>query len=255
MNPKKNKIFLGRVLFDIGRLLYSDFRSTVVDNKVVDFIKNELNITDSDILEQILYTTHEDLENASIPCDSLAYIRYLSDKLSSDINQLHLKNSTVFQEEIHLQSIFNHLNDNRQDYEYIPQIFKKYKPINFPVPSGKYDISKFNGELQQNLQKILSEISLDTKNINTVLGILEELLTFVPASCNTIPIHDIGKYTIEDTKAVDTHASAPIEIMPFGKYKGTLIKDIPTNYKQWMIRTFEWSAKNERLRQSIIAQM
>ena len=70
-----------------------------------------------------------------------------------------------------------------------------------------------------------------------------------------IPIHDIGKYTREDTKAVDTLASAPIEIMPFGKYKGNLIKDIPTNYKQWMIRTFEWSAKNERLRQSIVAQM
>ncbi|WP_462274475.1 type III-A CRISPR-associated protein Cas10/Csm1 [Filifactor alocis] len=199
MNPKKNKIFLGRVLFDIGRLLYSDFRSTVVDNKVVDFIKNELNITDRDILEQILYTTHEDLENASIPCDSLAYIRYLSDKLSSDVNQIHLKNSIVFQEEIRLQSIFNHLNDNRQDYEYIPQIFKKYKPINFPVPSGKYDISKFNGELQQNLQKILSEISLDTKNINTVLVILEELLTFVPASCNKnseISLYDHTKLSI-----------------------------------------------------------
>lgn len=70
-----------------------------------------------------------------------------------------------------------------------------------------------------------------------------------------IPIHDIGKYTREDTALVDKKATAPIEIMPFGKYKGTPIRDIPRNYKQWMIRTFEWNAKNERLRRSVVAYM
>lgn len=70
-----------------------------------------------------------------------------------------------------------------------------------------------------------------------------------------IPIHDIGKYTRADTQAVDAKASAPIETMPFGKYKGWKIKDIPTKYKQWMIRTFSWDSRNERLRKSIIAQM
>ena len=70
-----------------------------------------------------------------------------------------------------------------------------------------------------------------------------------------IPIHDIGKYTREDTVAVDRQAEAPITIMPFGKYKGTPLRDIPTNYKQWMIRSFEWNAKNEKLRKSIVATM
>lgn len=68
-----------------------------------------------------------------------------------------------------------------------------------------------------------------------------------------IPIHDIGKYTREDTQMVDSKAAAPIEIMPFGKYKGTPIKRIPTEYKQWMIRTFAWNASNEKLRKSIMA--
>lgn len=65
-----------------------------------------------------------------------------------------------------------------------------------------------------------------------------------------IPIHDIGKYTREDAQAVDTRAHAPIEIMPFGKYKGSRIADIPMQYRQWMIRSFDW---NEKLRKSIIA--
>ena len=70
-----------------------------------------------------------------------------------------------------------------------------------------------------------------------------------------IPIHDIGKYTREDTKAVDARASAPIEIMPFGKYKGERIKDLPSNYRHWMIRAFDWNSRNENLRKSIIATM
>lgn len=70
-----------------------------------------------------------------------------------------------------------------------------------------------------------------------------------------IPIDQIGKYTKEDTVAIDTKQEPPIEIMPFGKYKGERIKDIPTNYKQWMIRTFEWNSRNERLRKSIVASL
>ena len=57
----------------------------------------------------------------------------------------------------------------------------------------------------------------------------------------------------EDTQAIDARANAPIEIMPFGKYKGNRIADIPLQYRQWMIRTFEWNARNEKLRKSIIA--
>lgn len=70
-----------------------------------------------------------------------------------------------------------------------------------------------------------------------------------------IPIHDIGKYTREDTQLVDRQASAPIEIMPFGKYKGKQIADIPLNYRQWIIRAFDWNAHNEKLRKSIVATM
>ena len=70
-----------------------------------------------------------------------------------------------------------------------------------------------------------------------------------------IPIHDIGKYSREDAKANDEKANAPIEIMPFGKYKGERITDIPLNYRQWMIRAFDWNARNEKLRKSIVATM
>lgn len=68
-----------------------------------------------------------------------------------------------------------------------------------------------------------------------------------------IPIDQIGRITKEDTQAIDSGKRPPIEIMPFGKYKGEKIKDIPGDYKRWMLRTFTWDSKNEQLRQSIVA--
>lgn len=70
-----------------------------------------------------------------------------------------------------------------------------------------------------------------------------------------IPIHDIGKYTREDTKAIDSKAAAPIDIMPFGKYKGERLVNIPRSYREWMLRSFDWNERNEKLRKSIIATL
>jgi DNA repair protein RadD len=70
-----------------------------------------------------------------------------------------------------------------------------------------------------------------------------------------IPIHDIGKYSREDTKAIDAQAEQPIQVMPFGKYQGEKIANIPLNYHQWMIRAFDWNPRNEKLRKSILATM
>lgn len=70
-----------------------------------------------------------------------------------------------------------------------------------------------------------------------------------------IPIDQIGRYTREDTIAIDNKQEPPLETMPFGKYQGERIKDIPINYRQWMLRTFEWNSRNERLRKSIVATL
>lgn len=70
-----------------------------------------------------------------------------------------------------------------------------------------------------------------------------------------IPIHDIGRYTREDTQQIDAQAAAPIEIMPFGKYAGEKISNIPMNYRQWMLRELKWDSRNAKLRRSIIATL
>jgi DNA repair protein RadD len=71
-----------------------------------------------------------------------------------------------------------------------------------------------------------------------------------------IPIHEIGTVKRDDVTAkraaaVSNRAGKPIEIMPFGKYKGDLIKDIPLDYKRWMLDKFDWTPGNENLRRAI----
>lgn len=71
-----------------------------------------------------------------------------------------------------------------------------------------------------------------------------------------IPISEIGTYTRRDTDAIDNKAEATlIDVMPFGKHKGERLADVPKAYRQWMLRSFDWNAKNERLRKSIIATL
>jgi DNA repair protein RadD len=73
-----------------------------------------------------------------------------------------------------------------------------------------------------------------------------------------IPIHEIGTVK-RDNIICGANKTANrvrvIEIMPFGKYKGKQISEIPKFYKQWMLENLKWHAGNESLRQSIINLM
>jgi DNA repair protein RadD len=71
-----------------------------------------------------------------------------------------------------------------------------------------------------------------------------------------IPIHEIGTVKRENIICgKEQKIQAHVEIMPFGKYSGQEIKDIPADYKRWMIENLNWHASNENLRQSIISTM
>ena len=68
-----------------------------------------------------------------------------------------------------------------------------------------------------------------------------------------IPISDIGTITKEDVLRLEAAAAQPILTMPFGKYKGEEIQKVPLDYRNWMLQNFNWDARNQRLRASILA--
>ena len=73
-----------------------------------------------------------------------------------------------------------------------------------------------------------------------------------------IPVHEIGRVTRDNLKEKQAaamrpkHESKPAEIMPFGKYKGYRIADIPADYRKWMLNNFDWHSGNMNLKQALI---
>lgn len=70
-----------------------------------------------------------------------------------------------------------------------------------------------------------------------------------------IPIHELGSVTRDDVKAEEERRYVPIETMPFGKYKGISLKEIPQGYKKWLLENFSWKGENDPLRRSLVATM
>jgi DNA repair protein RadD len=73
-----------------------------------------------------------------------------------------------------------------------------------------------------------------------------------------VPIHEIGNITKDSlenerkAKREETkRETSPVKIMPFGKYKGNRISDIPVSYRKWMLENIDWHNGNENLRQAI----
>lgn len=74
-----------------------------------------------------------------------------------------------------------------------------------------------------------------------------------------IPIHEIGTVkrgnTEKAAKEISSNYGKPLETMPFGKHKGESFKDIPKEYKEWMLKSFDWHAANMNLKQAIEASL
>jgi DNA repair protein RadD len=72
-----------------------------------------------------------------------------------------------------------------------------------------------------------------------------------------IPIHELGTVKREDVKIKRAAAATqghgkPIEIMPFGKYKGESIRNIPADYKRWALDNIKWHNGNMNLKQALM---
>lgn len=78
-----------------------------------------------------------------------------------------------------------------------------------------------------------------------------------------MPIHEIGTVHSDDVareeKAAAERAAKrkgdPTMVMPFGKHKGLMVKDVPASYREWMLNNIEWRSTNDLLRKSILVSL
>ena len=91
-----------------------------------------MDIKDQDILDQIRYHHSQNIKQADLNKDSLAYITYIADNIASGLDRRDKEDGEGgFVRDIALESIFNILNHNKGNEHYRPAMLGKDKEINF----------------------------------------------------------------------------------------------------------------------------
>lgn len=195
MNDDQRRVVIGGLLHDIGKVLYRSDDGRNHSQSGYDFLKNEVQIEDQEILDQVRYHHSQNIRNAKLQDDALAYITYIADNIASGLDRREKEDGEGgFIRNTPLESIFNILNHNNGKSHYLPQLLGKNKSINFPVTDKiEYDES-FYREIYQKIQDCLVEFSYDDKYINSLLEILEATLSFVPSSTSQRQMIDISLY-------------------------------------------------------------
>lgn len=87
MNDNQRKVIIGGLLHDIGKVLYRSDDGRNHSQSGYDFLKNDVDIKDQDILDQIRYHHSQNIKQADLNKDSLAYITYIADNIASGLDR------------------------------------------------------------------------------------------------------------------------------------------------------------------------
>lgn len=136
MVDEKVRLIMGSLLHDTGKVIYrqgDDRRNHSISG--YDYLKEETNLTDSEILDCVRYHHASLLKRAvGLKENSLAYIVYLADNIAafSDRRKKDESEDRGFERSLPLQSVFNILNGNHQEKYYHPGNMDPKNGINDP---------------------------------------------------------------------------------------------------------------------------
>lgn len=197
MTDQKAKVMLGGLLHDIGKVIYregNDRRNHSISG--YDYVKDEVGLTDQEILNCIRYHHWSELKSAHISENDIAYIVYLADNIAafSERREKDRIEEQGFELSTPLQSVFNHLNGNHQEYYYAPGNLDPRGGILFPEPEKKRFSEDFYKNIKLRMTENLRGIQWNREFIDSLLSVLEANLSYVPSSTVKTEVTDISLF-------------------------------------------------------------
>ncbi|MDD4570260.1 MAG: type III-A CRISPR-associated protein Cas10/Csm1 [Tepidanaerobacteraceae bacterium] len=246
MNESKLKLTIGGLLHDTGKILYRGNDGGNHSISGYNFLKNETNLNDNVILEQVLYHHGRPLRNADISDLSFAYITYIADNISAGMDRRENDDAANFDfdRNMPLQSIFNILNGNRQKYVYKPGTLDNNTGVNYPTDEPVVFSESFYERIKDNIKDSILGIESKDEYINSLLEVLEANLSFIPSSTSTKELADISLYDhIKLTAAIGCCIYDYLEEKEIKNYKQFLYEDSQNFYheKAFMIYSLDIS--------------
>ena len=234
MDEQRRKIVIGGLLHDVGKVLFraDDGRNHSLSG--FEFLKDEVGIQDKDILDQVHYHHSSHLKDALISDDSLAYITYIADNIAAAADRRKKEEkSPGFVKDIALESVFNILNGNKQDYAYAPKTMDAKEGINFPSADYVEFDSSFYSRVRKNLLDTLKEFSFENSFVNSLLETLEANLSFIPSSTSKQELVDISLYDhMKITAALGSAIYDYLQEKGVNNYKKTLFEEQNAFYEE-----------------------
>ena len=197
MTEAKVKLITGSLLHDIGKVIYrqgTDRRNHSTAG--CDYLKDEVGITDRVVLDCVKYHHAAMLKEAALDDNSLAYIVYLADNIAAfaDRRKKAESDEKGFELAVPLQSIFNILNGNHEEFYYQPGDMGDDNGINYPSAEKKKFSEAFYTKIRQRLTDNLKGLQWTEEYINSLMAVMEVNLTYIPSSTSKAELADISLY-------------------------------------------------------------
>ena len=197
MTDEKIKLIIGSLLHDIGKVVYregDDRRNHSISG--YDFLKENGGIDDKEILSCVRYHHISALKAAKMQENDLAYIVYLADNIAAFADRRKKEGEDVsgFDLSVPLQSIFNILNENDQEYYYLPGDMEDKGNVNYPTPEKRSFSKEFYMKIRQRMLDNFKGMEWNDEYLNSLLAVMEANLTYVPSSTSKGELSDISLF-------------------------------------------------------------
>ena len=114
MKDEEVKLVIGALLHDIGKVVYRQGQDKRKHSQSgYDYLKEQIGLTDKEILNCVRYHHADGIKGASISEDDFAYIVYIADNIASAVDRRDKEEAeSGFQIHTTMQPVFNLLNGN-----------------------------------------------------------------------------------------------------------------------------------------------
>lgn len=195
MIDRQIELVIGSLLHDIGKIVYRTGDKNNHSQSGYEYLKNEANIQNKNILDCVKYHHGANLKNAPLESNSIAYIVYFADNIAAAIDRRESTDSEDgFDKNVPLRSVFNLLNDNDEDKYYGKKILDASTGINYPSDTADVMDKEFYQSVIFNITDNLKGITISEEYINSLLNVLEANLTYVPSSTSLREQADISLF-------------------------------------------------------------
>ena len=244
MNKKQQRLAIGCLLHDFGKLLYrfNDRRNHSLSG--YEFIGEIDGLGDeSEILNCIHYHHTKLLKDAQLEKDDIAYIAFIADNIASAADR-RVKSGIDsgeggFVREASLETIFNVINGNNEKKVYKPYVSELSQGINHPTDAAISYSEEFYSGIINNIKNLLGQLYFGDEYVNSLLQVLETNLAFVPSSTNMEEVRDISLYDhLKLTAAFALCIEQYLEEQGIRDYKVVLFENAEVFYEKKAFRIY-----------------